>query len=100
MGEEQAIDSGSAEFLADLNAVALLVQQAFFIDVVDVYEFNAQLTQAVAGQVGELNGIRRRKNTPTGGGKANFDRTHRNRILPVLFSGYIIENRELNSNLS
>ena len=86
MGEEQTVNALFLELFPDLDPVTLLVQQAFVVDVGDVYKFHAQLGQAVPGQVGKLDGIGSRENTPACGGKADFNRTHNEHTLSFLLS--------------
>lgn len=58
VGQKQPVHPGGPEFLQDLQPVVLVVEQALLVDVVNVHEVDAQLTQTLRDSLpapGELN---------------------------------------------
>lgn len=62
MRQEQTVNLGSLEFFHNLQAVVFIVEEAFLVDVVNVYKIHAQLPQAVGGEITVFDSVRRREN--------------------------------------
>ena len=76
MAQHNAIDALGAEFLDDGLDMAVVEQQALFIDVVDIHDVDADLAQAISRQAAILDCVRRTKDTAARGHKAELDLVH------------------------
>ena len=81
VGKEQAIDSCILELLQDLETVVLIVEQAFLIDIVDIDELHAELTQLVGDDLAVLPCIGRTEDASAGRCIAKNDLVHEAPLL-------------------